>query len=151
MNENTAKRRAALWVAVVFVLGLALGGVFGYFYGHRAVVIAGPPILSEPERRARRLDQLTHDLNLNDTQRQQIDALLLQIHNDFKSIHDKNAAQLDAEMNEARHKSREQIRAVLTPEQLPKFEELLRRLDEERKRNAANQPPPPGAPAPSSR
>jgi len=149
MNENTAKRKAAVWIAVVFVLGLALGGVFGYFYGHRAVVIAGPPILSEPERRARRLDQMTHELNLTDTQRQQIDALLLQIHNEFKSIHDKNATQLESEMNDARQKSREQVRALLTPEQQPKFDEFLKRLDEERKRNAANQPPGPGAPPPS--
>lgn len=141
MNENTAKRKAAVWVAVVFVLGLALGGVFGYFYGHRAVVIAGPPVLSEPERRARRLDQMTHELNLNDSQRQQIDTLLLQIHNDFKSIHDKNATQLETEMREARQKSREQIRALLTPEQVPKFEEFLKRLDEERKRNAPPQGP----------
>lgn len=142
MNENTAKRRAAIWVAVVFLLGLALGGVFGYFYGHRAVVIAGPPILSEPERRARRLDQMTHELNLNDTQRQQIDALLLQIHNEFKSIHDRNAAQLENEMSGLRQKSREQIRALLTPDQMPKFEEFLKRLDDERKRNAANPPVP---------
>jgi Spy/CpxP family protein refolding chaperone len=146
MNENSAKRKAAVWIAVVFVLGLALGGVFGYFYGHRVVVIAAPPVLSEPERRARRLDQMTHELNLNDSQRQQIDALLLQIHNEFKSIHDKNAAQLDSEMSEARQKSRGQIRALLTPEQMPKFEEFLKRLDEERKRNAT--PPAPGAPAP---
>jgi len=140
MNENSAKRKAAAWIAVIFVLGIALGGVLGYLYGHRAVVIAGPPPLSEPERRARRLDQMTHELGLNDSQRQQIDVLLLQIHNDFKSIHDKNAAQLESEMNDARLKSRERIRAVLTPEQLPKFEEFLKRLDEERKKNG---PPPP--------
>jgi Spy/CpxP family protein refolding chaperone len=151
MNESTAKRRAALWVAVVFVLGVAFGGVFGYFYGHRSVVMAGgivpPPQLSEPERRARRLDQMTHELNLTDSQRQQIDTLLLQIHGEFQSIREKNAAQLETEMDQERHKSREQIRAVLTPEQMPKFEEFLKKLDEERKRNAAN----PGAPPPPSR
>jgi Spy/CpxP family protein refolding chaperone len=43
-------------------------------------------------------------------------------------------------MDQARQKGRDQIRAILTPEQKPKFEEFLRRLDEERKRNA---PPPP--------
>jgi len=148
MNETTAKRRAALWVAVVFVLGAALGGVLGYFYGHRNVVIAGPPPLSEPERRARRLDQMTRELNLNDTQRRQFDALLLQTHNEFKAIHDRNAAQLEAEMDQARQKTREQFRAVLTPEQLPKFEELLKKIDEERKKNAPPQGGP-GGPPPS--
>jgi len=142
MNETTAKRRAALWVAVVFVLGTALGAVLGYLYGHRNVVIAGPPPLSEPERRARRLDQMTHELGLNGDQRQKLDALLLQIHGDFQAIRDKHGAQLDADMEQERQKSRDQIRALLTPEQKPKFEEFLKRLDEERKRNA----PPPGAP-----
>jgi len=141
MNETTAKRKAALWVAVVFVLGAALGGVFGYFYGHRSVVIAGPPPLSEPERRARRLDQLTHELGLNDSQRQQIDALLLQIHGEFQAIHEKNSKQLESEMDQERHKSRDQIRALLTPEQKSKFEEFLKHLDEERKRNAGGPPP----------
>ena len=37
-------------------------------------------------------------------------------------------------MNEAREKARSRIREILTPEQKPKFEELLKRLDEERKR-----------------
>jgi len=147
MNENTAKRKAAVWIAVVFILGLALGGVFGYFYGHRAVVIAGPPILSEPERRARRLDQMTRELSLTDAQRSQMDALLLQIHKDFQAVRDKNTSQLESEMMDARHKSREQIRAILTPDQLPKFEEFLKRLDEERKRNTPPQAG--GAPPPS--
>jgi len=149
MSDSTAKRNAAIWIGVVFVLALALGGVFGYFYGHRVVVIAAPPALSEPERRARSLDRMSHELSLNDSQRQQVDALLLQIHNEYKSIHDKNTAQLETEMDQARKKGREQIRAVLTPEQQPKFDEFLKRLDEERKRNAANQPPGPGAPPPS--
>jgi Spy/CpxP family protein refolding chaperone len=143
MNESTAKRKAVFWIAVVFVLGLALGGVFGYFYGHRSVVIAGPPLLSEPEKRARSLDRMSREVGLNDSQRQQIDAVLLQIHNEYKSIHDKNTAQLETEMDQARQKGRDQIRALLTPEQLPKFEEFLKRLDEERRKNG---PPPPGPP-----
>ena len=141
MNENTAKRKAALWVLVIFVLGAALGGVFGYFYGHRGTVAAAAPPLSEPERRARRLDQLTHDLGLTDAQRQQMDALLLQIHTEYKSIREENRKQLEAQTEQERQKSRDQIRAILTPEQKPKFEDFLRRLDEERKRNAALQPP----------
>src|SRR5580704_3698823 len=140
MNESSAKRKAALWVAIVFILGAALGVVFGYFYGHRYSVSASNPPLSEPERRARRLDQLTHELALTDAQRQQMDTLLLQIHTDFKSIHDKSNQQLDSQMDQARQKGRDQIRAILTPEQLPKFEESLNRMDEERKKT---QPPPP--------
>jgi Spy/CpxP family protein refolding chaperone len=143
MNEDTAKRKAAAWVAIVFLLGAALGGVFGYFYGHRAVVAAAaPPRLTEPEKRARGLDRMTHELGLTDSQRQQIDALMLQIHKEYDSIHQKNDAELETEMDQARQKGRERIRALLTPDQLPKYEELVKRVDEERKKNS----PPPGMP-----
>jgi Spy/CpxP family protein refolding chaperone len=135
-GENSAKQRAALWVAVVFVLGAALGGLFGYFYGHRSSVSAANPPLSEPERRARRVDQLTQDLGLTNDQRQQLDSTLSQLHAQYKAIHD----QSDAQTEQARQKGRDQIRAILTPEQKPRFEEFLKRLDEERKRNAPPQP-----------
>jgi len=140
MNESSAKRRAALWVAVVFVLGAALGGVFGYLYGHRSIVAAANPPLSEPQRRAQRVEQLTQELGLTNDQRQQLDSTLSQLHAEYKSIHDQSNQQLDSRMDQARQKGRDQIRAILTPEQKPKFEEFLKRLDEERKRNA---PPPP--------
>ena len=140
MNESSAKRRAALWVAVVFVLGAALGGVFGYFYGHRSIVAAANPPLSEAQRRAQRVEQLTQELGLTNDQKQQLDSALSQLHADYKSIHDQSNQQLNSSMDQARQKGRDQIRAILTPEQKPKFEEFVRRIDEERKRNA---PPPP--------
>jgi Spy/CpxP family protein refolding chaperone len=134
-GENSAKRNAALWVAVVFILGAALGVVFGYFYGHRSSVSAANPPLSEPQRRAQRVDQLTKELGLTNEQRQLLDAALSQLHAQYKAIRD----QSDAQTEQARQKGRDQLRAILTPEQKPKFEEFLKRLDEERKRNA---PPP---------
>jgi len=140
MNESSAKRRAALWVAVVFVLGAALGGVFGYFYGHRSTVAAANPPLSEAQRRAQRVEQLTQELGLTNDQKQRLDSTLSQLHAEYKSIHDQSNQQLNSSLNQARQKGRDQIRAILTPEQKPKFEEFLRHLDEERKRNA---PPPP--------
>src|SRR5260370_27816546 len=139
MNEDTARRRAAFWVAAVFLLGVALGGVFGYFYGHRGTVAAASPPMTDAQRHARRLDELTRELGLNDSQRQQMDSLLTQIHLDFQSVREKNAKLLEADLGQERQKSRDQIRAILTPEQKPKLEEFLKRLDDERKRN----PPPP--------
>jgi Spy/CpxP family protein refolding chaperone len=136
MSESSAKQKAVLWVAVVFVLGAALGGVFGYFFGHRSSVSAANPPLSEAVKRAQRVQELTQELSLTDDQRQQLDKALSQLHGEYKSIHD----QSDAQMEQARQKGRDQIRSFLTPEQKPKFEEFLKRMDEERKRN---QPPPP--------
>jgi Spy/CpxP family protein refolding chaperone len=136
MSETAATRKAALWVGVVFLLGAALGGVLGYLFAHRPVNAANPP-LSEPERRARRVEELTRELTLTPQQAQRVDAILLQRHTETKAIHDQTEAQLDA----VRQKGRAQVRAILTPEQLPKFEEFLKQMDEERKRNGPQPPP----------
>jgi Spy/CpxP family protein refolding chaperone len=131
MSDTSATRKAALWVGAVFVLGAALGGVLGYLTGHHSASAANQP-LSEPERRAHRVEQLTRDLLLTPTQSQQLDAILKERHAESKAIRDQTELQID----QVRHKGREQIGAILTPEQKPRFEEFLKRLDEERKHNA---------------
>lgn len=136
MNETSATRKAALWVGVVFLLGTALGGVGGYYYAHHLVLAQNTPILPEPARRAQRVQQLTQLLGLTSAQSQQIDAILMQKHAEAKALHD----QTDAQFAQLHQKGRDQIRAVLTPEQKPKFEEFLTKLDAERKQHA----PPPG-------
>jgi Spy/CpxP family protein refolding chaperone len=130
MSEASATRKAALWVGAVFVLGAALGGVVGYIIAHQRV--SASTSMSEPERRAHRVAQLTSELGLTSEQEQRLDAILLQVHSQFKVIHE----QADAQIDQARQKGRDQIRAILTPEERPRFEELLKRMDEERKREA---------------
>ncbi len=61
MSDTPATRKAAVWVVVVFLLGAAAGGMLGYGYAHRSVAAASAP-LSEPERRAKRVAELTQDL-----------------------------------------------------------------------------------------
>jgi Spy/CpxP family protein refolding chaperone len=132
MSESSATRKAALWVGVVFLLGAALGGVLGYGFGHHSVAAASAPAPQpEPVRRAQRLQELTHDLGLTSAQAQEVDAILLQRHTEAKNVHD----QSDARLEQNRQKGRDQIRAILTPDQKPKFEEFLRNLDEQKKRN----------------
>ena len=135
MSEPAATRKAALWVGAVFLLGAALGGVLGYLFAHHPVNAANPP-LSEPERRAQRVQQLTKELSLTPQQAQQLDAILLQRHAETKAIHDQTDAQLDV----VRQKGRAQVRAILTAGQMPKFEEFLKRMDEERKHNGPPRP-----------
>ena len=133
MSDTAATRKAALWVGAVFLLGAALGGVLGYLFAHRPVSAANPP-LSEPERRAQRVTELTKELSLTPQQAQELDAILLHWHGESKAIHDQTDAQIDT----LRQKGRNEVRSILTPEQKPKFEDFLKRFDEERKRN----PPP---------
>jgi Spy/CpxP family protein refolding chaperone len=135
MTDTAATRKAALWVGAVFLLGAALGGVLGYLFAHRPVSAANQP-LSEAERRAKKTAELKSELALTPQQSQQLDAILEHWHSETKTIRDQTEAQIEA----IRQKGRNEIRAILTPEQQPKFQELLKRFDEERKRNG---PPPP--------
>jgi len=118
-----------VWVAVVFLLGVLLGGVVGYVFAHHPVSANAP--LSPQERRAQKVEELTRVADLTPEQRQQLEAILTQLHSEYKTLHEQSDAQID----QARQKGRNQIRAILTPEQKPKFEEFLRKMDEERKRN----------------
>jgi len=130
MNETPATRKAAIWVVIVFLLGAVGGGMLGYGFAHHSVSAANAP-LPEPERRAKRVAQWTQDFGLSSEQARQLDAILLELHGESKAIHD----QSDAQMEKLRQKGREQIRAVLTPEQRPKFEEWLAKRDAERLKN----------------
>lgn len=132
MSETSATRKAAVWVGIVFLVGAAVGGMAGYGYSRWSVSAAHAPV-PEPVKRAQRVEQLTKELGLTSEQAHQLDAILMERHAESKAIHD----QSDAQFEQVRRKGREQIRAILTPEQKPKFEEFLRKLDEERKRNAS--------------
>ena len=131
MSETPATRKAALWVVIVFLLGVAAGGMLGYGYAHRSVIAATAP-LSEPERRAKRVAELTEKLGLTSEQARQLDAIIFQRHTEMKAMHE----QFDAQIELEHQKGRDQIRAILTPEQKPAFEEFLRKADAQRKHNA---------------
>ena len=131
MSEMSASQKAGLWVGVVFLLGVGLGGVAGFSYEHHLVSAASTP-LPEPVRRAHRVEELTQALSLTNAQSQQVDVILLQRHTEAKALHD----QSDAQLEQIRQRGREQIRAVLTPDQKPKFEQFLANLDQQRKHNS---------------
>jgi hypothetical protein len=124
VNEATAKQRAALWVAVVFLLGAALGGMVGYIFAHRAV--SANMMVTVAQRRAQKMEELRRMAHLTPDQRQQLDGILSDLHAQYKT--------LDNERDAARQKSRNRIRGILTQDQIPAFEEFLRRMDEERKK-----------------
>jgi Spy/CpxP family protein refolding chaperone len=130
MSETPAARKAAVWVAIVFLLGAAVGGMGGYGYARRSVLAASAH-LSDPERRAHRVEQLTGEWGLTSEQAKQLDAILMQWHVQAKAIHE----QSDAQLEQLRQKGRDQIRAILTADQKPKFEEFLKKKDAERKHN----------------
>jgi|SRR5208283_2482778 len=131
MNGETRKK-AWEWLAVLFVLGAAIGGVFGYSLAHRGLRARNPNIqaLNEPERRAQRVAEMTKEVGLTPEQSQKVDAIIAAAHDEMKTIHDK----AETDVNGVRQKARAQIREFLTAEQKLKYQEFVRRLDEERKR-----------------
>jgi hypothetical protein len=136
MNPDT-RRKAGLWLAVVFALGLAIGAVFGYNFAHRSFAAGRPPAaLSEAERRANRVAELTKELHLSPEQSQKVDATLHQAHDEMRVIHEKSEADMDA----VRQKARSEMRTFLTPEQLPQYEAFVKKVDEERKKQQAQAP-----------
>jgi hypothetical protein len=136
MNLETRKK-AGLWLAFVFVLGAAVGGVFGYSFAHHThaeeMRRPGSPQLSEPERRAKRVADMTNELGLTAEQTAKVDGIIHATHDEMKSVRDK----CESDVEGLRLKARDQIRLVLTDEQKPKFEQMVQRMDAERKRMAA--------------
>jgi hypothetical protein len=129
MIEGSAKRKAALWVALVFILGAALGGVIGYVFTYRSYASQVP--LSDQAKRHQRVAELTDQLHLTPDQAQQLDTIISGMQLEIRAIR----KQVDPQIEEARQRGRNQIRAILKADQKPGFEDFLRRLDEERKKN----------------
>jgi Spy/CpxP family protein refolding chaperone len=122
-----------MWVAAVFVLAAALGSVSGYMYGHRA---PGAP-LSDDAKRQQKVVTLTKELQLTPEQQTQADRIFRDTQGKFQEIRANSKRESDAQIEVARQAARERLRAVMTPEQKPKFEEFLRKMDEDRKNHPA--------------
>lgn len=130
MSEPTVQQKATFWLALVFVLGTALGAVLGYAFAHRSYAASTPTQLTVEQRRAQKREQLVRDVGLSPEQQTQVTAILDEAQGAYKAIHAVSDPQVDA----VRQKSRDKIRLILTADQKPKFEEFIRKMDEERKR-----------------
>ena len=129
MNPDIRKK-AAIWLALVFVLGTATGGVFGYNLARRSYAATKTAVPSDAEHRAKKVAQMTEAIGLTPEQAQQVDGLIKDAQTQIRAIHDRS----DAEVDGVRMKTRQGMRAFLTAEQLPKFEQYVQRLDEERRK-----------------
>jgi Spy/CpxP family protein refolding chaperone len=134
INPQT-RRQARMWLAIVFLLGAGIGVAFGYAFAHKSYASVIGPTMNEPERRAKRVAEMSRQIGLTPEQSKKLDATILSAHEEMKSVREKS----DADVEAIRQKARVQMREFLTPEQKPKFEEFIRKMDEERKRMAAEQ------------
>ena len=63
MTETTVRQKASLWLATVFVLGAALGGVLGYAFAHRSYAATSVQLTAD-QRRAQKRAQLAQEVGL---------------------------------------------------------------------------------------
>lgn len=133
MSAERTKSTALLLVIAVFVLGVAVGALGMYAARNRVLGAASPSTPVPPAvRTARRVKELTDQLGLNPDQANQLSSILTQIHDKYASIHDQENALRDQESKQGR----DQIRAILTPDQVTKFNAFLQKMDEERKKRS---------------
>jgi hypothetical protein len=138
---NKSRLAAVLLVIAVFVLGIALGVLGTHFEGYRVFgnnVVRRPrpdrsPAAQQHERQAK-VEQLTKDLSLTSDQQQKLDSVLTQMSATYAGIHQ----QFGGQMDQARKQGRDSIRAILTPDQAAKFDEMMRKMDEDRKKAQGN-------------
>ncbi len=129
MDANRTSRKAVLLVLLIFVLGIAIGAL-GMYAARGRVFGAHPDSHGRADGRARLEERLNRELSLTPEQRKQLDAILIDLQSRYDAIHKQYTPQID----EVRQHGRDQVRAILTPEQRAKYEDFLRRVDEERKK-----------------
>ena len=137
MNPDSV-RKVRIWLAVVFLVGSAVGAVFGYSFAHHsyaATASTRPATMSEPERRAKHVAEMTQEVGLTPDQSAKMDDIIKNAHQEMKGVREKAEKDVDA----LREQARSLMRTVLTEEQKPKFEAMVQRMEEERrKQQAAN-------------
>lgn len=122
-------RRAILYLLLVFLLGLALGSL-GIFWAWKAGYLRAwwGSQYSFPRGA---VEWLNRELNLAPYQQKQLEAILDETAAGYRAIRER----VGPEYEQVRQAGREKIRAILTPEQRAKFEELVRAIDAERARH----------------
>jgi hypothetical protein len=133
MANNKARGEAAALVFVVFLLGALLGGLGDHLWnarvsGQQMGIPSGPPPMGPI------MTDLTRELQLTPDQQKQLGVIVVDTRAKWTALY----SPLDGQREQIRQESRAHIRAMLTPDQQPKFDDFLRRLDESRKKEAAH-------------
>jgi hypothetical protein len=135
MRSNNARIEAAVLVFVVFLLGILLGGVGDHLWNER--VQGQEQLAARPNTKPTRdqvVNDLTQRLQLTPDQQKQIAVTIDATRSKWQALY----APLDVQHEEIRQQGRAGIRAVLTSDQQAKFDDFMKQLDEQRKKDAAS-------------
>jgi hypothetical protein len=131
-------RRVYIYFVLTFLLGVILGGggtfFFTWYTGHWYMRFD----------RERLVEHMRRDLNLSGGQVQQLKQIMDETDVKFKELRKQTSPAFDA----VRDEMRDRIRRILNPEQVAKFNEIVRRHDAGEGRRGMRPPPPPPPPPP---
>ena len=110
------KERAYLYFILTFVLGVVIGAaglyLYGWYGGH----------WHRPAGRGHFVQDMTRDLKLTSQQTSQLTQIMDDSRKKYDQLHNQVRPQFEALRNETDN----EIRQILTPEQVVKFNELVR-------------------------
>ena len=117
-------KRVYIYFALTFLLGILAGGAGSFFFRRTPE----PP--GSPARRERILRRMTGELELDGKQVQQIRAIMEETGGKMEALRTQHRPEFD----EVRATARDEIRKLLTPEQSRKFDDMVRKVEERRKK-----------------
>jgi len=117
-------RRAYIYFVLTFILGAAVGGGGVFYYGWYSGHWRHDFDLN------RVVDRMKRDLSLDDSQVEKLRQILQESSRKRKELQQKTQPQFDALHEDTRN----QIRQILNPDQLAKFNEHVRLSDERMKK-----------------
>ena len=132
-SRASSQTKARLIVVAIFVIGFTAGALSMNLYDHlssRSSNDTGPPYGSNDL-----LNKLNQKLSLSDEQRKEIGTILDETSEKYIEIRrdlQPRVKEFEPRFEAVRLQSRDRIRAVLRPDQLPKYEEMVQESDRRR-------------------
>lgn len=130
--NSPSRRKAALYLALVFTAGAAFGVAVDQFYSAQ-VTRASNRRPTPSEFRQRIIDDLARDLGLDAAQKTQVTQVYDDIGDRYREVRNEMEPRFDA----IRAQRAERIMAVLNPEQQAKYQALLAERRRKREQRAS--------------
>jgi Spy/CpxP family protein refolding chaperone len=140
--NNPSRKKARLIVLAIFVIGFAAGALSMNLYERFNPTDHRGPRGGNPTDRV--ITDMSKRLDLTTEQQTEIRAILDETFGKYREIRrqmdeDSEVKKYMPRFDETRLQGRDKMRAVLKPEQLPKFEEMVKELDEKRQQREQNE------------
>ncbi|HKV03522.1 MAG TPA: hypothetical protein VJO53_00285 [Candidatus Acidoferrales bacterium] len=133
MGTTKGRREAAVLFFLIFLLGGVFGGLGSHLWDQR---VLGQQLANSNAKPTRQqiVAESTRELQLTANQQNQLATILENTHTRWEALY----APLSEQKEQIRLEGRAQIRAMLTPEQQLKFDEMIHRIDEQRRKDAGH-------------